>query len=137
MPSPRWATAIRAGSPRSNQAREALSFQTNAVPLDVRKRAATRLAKFCGLGLDTVFFINSGAEANENALKLALAITGRRKVVVAVEGAFHGRAAARRRQVSAEEVVRLPVDAVRCEVHAAQRRRRRSARRSTRKRRAP
>jgi len=40
-----------------------------------------------------VFFINSGAEANENALKLALKITGRREVV-AVEGSFHGRAAA-------------------------------------------
>jgi acetylornithine/succinyldiaminopimelate/putrescine aminotransferase len=63
------------------------------VPLDVRKRAATRLAKFCGLGLDTVFFINSGAEANENALKLALKITGRRQVI-ALEGSFHGRTAA-------------------------------------------
>ncbi len=83
---PRWLAAL------TNQAK-ALAFQSNAVPLDVRKRAATRLAKFCGLGLDTVFFINSGAEANENALKLALKITGRREVV-AVEGSFHGRTAA-------------------------------------------
>jgi acetylornithine/succinyldiaminopimelate/putrescine aminotransferase len=83
---PRWLAAL------TNQAK-ALAFQSNAVPLDVRKRAATRLAKFCGLGLDTVFFINSGAEANENALKLALKITGRRQVV-AVEGSFHGRTAA-------------------------------------------
>jgi acetylornithine/N-succinyldiaminopimelate aminotransferase len=83
---PRWLAAL------TNQAK-ALAFQSNAVPLDVRKRAATRLARFCGLGLDTVFFINSGAEANENALKLALKITSRREVV-AVEGSFHGRTAA-------------------------------------------
>jgi acetylornithine/succinyldiaminopimelate/putrescine aminotransferase len=37
--------------------------------------------------------VSTGAEANENALKLALRLTGRRKVV-AVEGSFHGRTAA-------------------------------------------
>jgi acetylornithine/N-succinyldiaminopimelate aminotransferase len=83
---PRWLAALEA------QARSLL-FQSNAVPLEVRARAATRLARFAGLGLDTVFFVNTGAEANENALKLALRITGRRKVV-AVEGSFHGRTAA-------------------------------------------
>src|SRR5262245_21202256 len=83
---PRWLAALE------SQARSLL-FQSNAVPLEIRARAATRLAKFAGLGLDTVFFINTGAEANENALKLALKITGRRKVV-AVEGSFHGRTAA-------------------------------------------
>jgi acetylornithine/succinyldiaminopimelate/putrescine aminotransferase len=71
----------------------ALLFQSNAVPLEVRSRAATRLARFAGQGLDTVFFCNTGAEANENALKLALRITGRRKIV-AIEGSFHGRTAA-------------------------------------------
>ena len=70
-----------------------LLFQSNAVPLEVRARAAARLARFAGQGLDTVFFCNTGAEANENALKLALRITGRRKVV-AIEGSFHGRTAA-------------------------------------------
>jgi acetylornithine/succinyldiaminopimelate/putrescine aminotransferase len=70
-----------------------LIFQSNAVPLEIRGRAATRLTRFAGLGLDTAFFVNTGAEANENALKLALRITGRRKVV-AVEGSFHGRTAA-------------------------------------------
>jgi len=63
------------------------------VPLDIRARAATKLAKFCGLGLDTVFFVNSGAEANENALKLACKLTEAREVV-AIEGSFHGRTAA-------------------------------------------
>jgi acetylornithine/succinyldiaminopimelate/putrescine aminotransferase len=83
---PRWLAALE-GQARS------LLFQSNAVPLEVRARAARRLAHFAGLGLDTVFFVNTGAEANENALKLALRITGRRKVV-AVEGSFHGRTAA-------------------------------------------
>ena len=72
---------------------KSLIFQSNAVPLEVRARAALRLTRFAGLGLNTVFFVNTGAEANENALKLALRITGRRKVV-AVEGSFHGRTAA-------------------------------------------
>jgi len=83
---PRWVEAL------TKQARN-LCFQSNAVPLDVRQRAATKLATFCGLGLDTVFFVNSGAEANENALKLAFKMTGGAEVI-AVEGSFHGRTAA-------------------------------------------
>lgn len=83
---PRWLAAL------AEQA-HALPFQSNAVPLAVRARAAARLVRFAALPLDTVFFCNTGAEANENALKLALRITGRRKVV-AVEGSFHGRTAA-------------------------------------------
>ena len=70
-----------------------MAFQTNALPMVIRERAAARLAKFVGLGLDTVFWINSGAEANENALKLAFKLTGRSKVV-ALEHSFHGRTAA-------------------------------------------
>ncbi|MGB5104706.1 MAG: aminotransferase class III-fold pyridoxal phosphate-dependent enzyme [Steroidobacteraceae bacterium] len=83
---PRWLAALETQA-------KTLLFQSNAVPLEVRTRAATRLAHFAGMGLDTVFFVNTGAEANENALKLALRITGRRKVV-AIEGSFHGRTAA-------------------------------------------
>ena len=49
--------------------------------------------RFAGLGLDTVFFVNSGAEANENALKMAFRMTGRCEVV-ALEHGFHGRTAA-------------------------------------------
>jgi acetylornithine/N-succinyldiaminopimelate aminotransferase len=63
------------------------------VPMDVRRRAAAKLVEFSGLPLDTVFFVNSGAEANENALRLACRITGRGHVV-AVEESFHGRTAA-------------------------------------------
>jgi len=83
---PRWLAALSA------QARQ-MAFQTNAVAVGIRERAAARLAKFAGLGLDTVFWINSGAEANENALKLAFKITGRTKAV-ALEQGWHGRTAA-------------------------------------------
>jgi acetylornithine/succinyldiaminopimelate/putrescine aminotransferase len=71
----------------------ALSFQSNAVPLDVRVRAAQRLIRFSGLDFNSVFFVNSGAEANENALKMAFTIT-RRAHVAAIEHSFHGRTAA-------------------------------------------
>jgi acetylornithine/succinyldiaminopimelate/putrescine aminotransferase len=83
---PGWTRAL------TEQARSC-QFQTNAVPMDVRLRAADRLVRFAGLGLDTVFFINSGAEANENALKMAFRMTGRAQVV-ALEHGFHGRTAA-------------------------------------------
>jgi len=84
---PRWLAALE------RQARQ-MSFQTNALHLAVRERAAARLVKFAGLpSLDTVFWINSGAEANENALKLAFKFTGRTKAV-ALEQGWHGRTAA-------------------------------------------
>lgn len=83
---PRWLAALE------RQARQ-MTFQTNALPTAIRERAATRLARFAGLGLDTVFFVNSGAEANENALKLAFKMTGRTKAV-ALEQGWHGRTAA-------------------------------------------
>jgi acetylornithine/N-succinyldiaminopimelate aminotransferase len=83
---PRWVAAL------DRQARQ-MAFQTNALPMAIRERAAARLARFAGLGLDTVFFINSGAEANENALKLAFKMTGRTKAV-ALEQGWHGRTAA-------------------------------------------
>ncbi|MFT3906517.1 MAG: aminotransferase class III-fold pyridoxal phosphate-dependent enzyme [Steroidobacteraceae bacterium] len=69
-----------------------LNFQSNAVPLEVRTRAAQRLVRFSQLDFNSVFFVNSGAEANENALKMAFTITGRSEVVV-LEQSFHGRTA--------------------------------------------
>jgi acetylornithine/N-succinyldiaminopimelate aminotransferase len=70
------------------------NFQSNAVPMDVRKRAAERLIRFAGGSFDRVFFVNSGAEANENALKLAFRINPKRTQVAALEYGFHGRTAA-------------------------------------------
>jgi len=83
---PGWTRAL------TEQAK-ACNFQSNAVPMDVRVRAATRLVDFAGGHFDSVFFVNSGAEANENALRMAFKMT-RRSKVVAIEGAFHGRTAA-------------------------------------------
>ena len=70
-----------------------LLFQSNAVALDVRADAAEQLTRVAPEGLDRVFFVNSGAEANENALRMALMATGRRKVLAITQG-FHGRTAA-------------------------------------------
>ena len=72
---------------------QSVSFQSNAVPMDVRLRAAQRLIRFAGLDFNSVFFVNSGAEANENALKMAFTVT-RRTQVVAIQHSFHGRTAA-------------------------------------------
>lgn len=71
---------------------EALQFQSNIVELKVRDEAAERLAAFAPEPLERVFFVNSGAEAVENALRIALRSTGRSKVV-SMEHAFHGRTA--------------------------------------------
>ena len=83
---PGWTRAL------AQQAQDC-NFQTNAVHMQVRVRAAEKLVKFSKLDLASVFFVNSGAEANENALKLAFRMTSRSHVA-AVEGAFHGRTAA-------------------------------------------
>ena len=89
--------ALGYGHPRLMQAirRQAgeLLFASNAVALRVRARAADKLAQFAPPGVDRVFFVNSGAEANENALRLACKLTGRSRVV-ALEHGFHGRTAA-------------------------------------------
>ncbi len=75
-----------------NQARTC-NFQSNAVAMEVRVRAAERLVRFSALPMTSVFFVNSGAEANENALKLAFRLTSRPQIA-AIEGSFHGRTAA-------------------------------------------
>lgn len=70
-----------------------LLFQSNAVALDVRARAAEKLLSVAPRNLARAFFVNSGAEANENALRIACMATGRRRVV-AISHGFHGRTAA-------------------------------------------
>ena len=67
---------------------KALAFYSAAGDLAIRHEAAARLAAFADMA--SVFFCNSGAEANESALKVALQLTGRKKIG-AFEGAFHGR----------------------------------------------
>ncbi|MBL8201720.1 MAG: aspartate aminotransferase family protein [Chromatiales bacterium] len=68
-------------------------FQSNAVALEVRAKAGDALAGIAPEGLGRVFFVNSGAEANENALRVACRATGRSRVL-ALEHGFHGRTAA-------------------------------------------
>ena len=70
-----------------------LIFYSTAVPLRLRELLADGIAGRCPGALSRVFFCNSGAEANENALGLARKVTGRREVV-SVEGGWHGRTAA-------------------------------------------
>lgn len=72
---------------------ERLLFYSTAVPLEVRETLAARLAAVCPGPLGRVFFCNSGAEANENALHLARRATGR-TAVVSLAGGWHGRTAA-------------------------------------------
>lgn len=76
----------------SDQATQ-LFFQSNSVNLRIREAACASLIEVAPPGLNRVFLVNSGAEANENALRLACRVT-RRRVIVALEGAFHGRTAA-------------------------------------------
>lgn len=70
-----------------------LLFQSNAVALDIRAQAAEALLSVTPENLTRAFFVNSGAEANENALRMALVATGRNKVLAITHG-FHGRTAA-------------------------------------------
>src|SRR3984957_15824931 len=67
---PAWTAALAAQA-------GGCQFQSNAVAMKVRAQAARRLVHFSRLPFGSVFLVNSGAEANENALKVALRATGR------------------------------------------------------------
>lgn len=67
-----------------------LGFYSNSVKNSLQERLAERIGEVSGLTDYSAFFVNSGAEANENAIKLASFHTGRRKVL-AMGRAFHGR----------------------------------------------
>ena len=67
-----------------------LGFYSNSVINPLQQQLAQRLGKASGYDDYQLFLINSGAEANENALKLASFYNGRTRVL-AVEKAFHGR----------------------------------------------
>lgn len=67
-----------------------LGFYSNSVVNSLQRQLAERLGKACGYEDFRLFLVNSGAEANENALKLASFHTGRRRILAARK-AFHGR----------------------------------------------
>ncbi len=69
---------------------EELIFYSNAVPSAVRAEASRRLLHHAQIAGSRVFYVNSGTEANEVALKLARKWTQRR-VIVSFQGSFHGR----------------------------------------------
>ncbi len=67
-----------------------LGFYSNSVQNPLQKELARRLGKACGYEDYSLFLINSGAEANENALKLSSFYNGRTRIL-SLEKAFHGR----------------------------------------------
>lgn len=67
-----------------------LGFYSNAVQNSLQRELGARLGKICGYDDYALFLCNSGAEANENALKVASFHTGKAKVL-AFRKAFHGR----------------------------------------------
>lgn len=67
-----------------------LGFYSNSVVNTLQQELAARLGKACGYDDYQLFLINSGAEANENAMKLASFHTGRKRILSA-QKAFHGR----------------------------------------------
>ena len=69
---------------------EKIAFYSNSVRIPLQQQLAQKLGKVSGKEDYQLFLCNSGAEANENALKLASFHNGRRKVV-AFSKAFHGR----------------------------------------------
>ena len=67
-----------------------LGFYSNSIEIPIQKELAAKLGKVSGKEDYQLFLCNSGAEANENALKLASFYNGKKKVI-AFTKAFHGR----------------------------------------------
>ncbi len=67
-----------------------VGFYSNSVKIPLQVQLADKLGQVSGKKDFQLFLVNSGAEANENALKLASFYNGRKKVI-AFTGAFHGR----------------------------------------------
>ncbi|MDM1048581.1 MULTISPECIES: aspartate aminotransferase family protein [Sphingobacterium] len=67
-----------------------IGFYSNSVLIPIQQQLARQLGEVSGKSDYTLFLCNSGAEANENALKLASFHTGRKKII-AFNKSFHGR----------------------------------------------
>lgn len=80
---PRWKKAL-------SERLEQISYYSNAVTITEQQQVAQSLATISGLTDYRLFLCNSGAEATENALKIASFFTKRSKIL-AFKGAFHGR----------------------------------------------
>ena len=80
---PKWVEALQSQLTK-------VAYYSNAVEMPLQQEYAQKLAAVSGADDYQLFLCNSGAEANENALKVASVITGRKKII-AFKGAFHGR----------------------------------------------
>lgn len=67
-----------------------IGFYSNSIEIPLQKQLAEKLGQVSGKQDYQLFLVNSGAEANENALKLASFYNGKKKII-AFRGAFHGR----------------------------------------------
>ena len=67
-----------------------VGFYSNSIKIPLQAQLAEKLGQVSGKTDYQLFLLNSGAEANENALKLASFYNGRKKII-AFKGAFHGR----------------------------------------------
>lgn len=86
-----------------------LVFYSNSVQNSLQHRLAEKLGKVSGYDDYQLFLINSGAEANENALKLASFATGKKRVI-AFGKAFHGRTSAAVEATDNQKIV-APINA--------------------------
>jgi acetylornithine aminotransferase len=75
---------------RIQQQLNKIAFYSNSVKIPLQQQLADKLGSLSGKPHYQLFLVNSGAEANENALKLASFHTGRKKIV-AFSKSFHGR----------------------------------------------
>lgn len=73
-----------------NEQLSRISFYSNSVQNPLQQKLADKLGQLSGYADYQLFLCNSGAEANENALKVASFVTGRKRVI-AFDKAFHGR----------------------------------------------
>ncbi len=72
---------------------DAIGFYSNSIKMPIQDELAQKLTEQSGYPTHQLFLCNSGAEANENAMKMASFHTGKKKVI-AFKGSFHGRTAA-------------------------------------------
>lgn len=86
-----------------------LGFYSNSVENPLQQELATKLGAISGCPDYQLFLCNSGAEANENALKLASFATGRRRIVV-FRQAFHGRTSAAV-NITDNDKIKAPINA--------------------------
>jgi acetylornithine/N-succinyldiaminopimelate aminotransferase len=80
---PKWKARIEAQL-------EKIAFYSNSIIIPLQQQLANKLGQVSGKNEYQLFLCNSGAEANENALKLASFYNGRKKII-AFSKAFHGR----------------------------------------------